>query len=426
MRYWYRAKRYAKVWALRVTVVVGLMALGAIIALALLPLFPPVMTDWVNDTQSYVLRLKREVLRYQGEPGSEHTSTIPTPTPQLLATLPTPTPLPSRNLAPHVVTPDPARVLNLDSSPQTATLGELRLYMLGLINEDRQEHGLSPVTLGDNAAAQQQADDKLARGYSSHWGADGMKPYMRYTLAGGYNYEAENSSGPAYLREGLNYQRQSAQELLLESEQGLMQSPGHRRNILNKWHKKVNLGIACNEFTCSVVQQFEGGFIEFSQTPQISKGILSFAGQMKGGFTISGVQVWYDQPPHPLTLGQLDATYSYGVGQEPATFLREPLSGRSYYPESKTTYTWESGLDPYSLDPDMARSHTPPLQTYFQKNKVVPWTTATTWHVSGQSFEIRANLSSVIAALGPGVYTVVIWGNAGGESIALSNYSVFF
>jgi hypothetical protein len=146
---------------------------------------------------------------------------------------------------------------------------------------------------------------------------------------------------------------------------------------------------------------------------------------MKGGFTFMGTQVWYDQPPHPLTLGQLDATYSYGTGQEPITFLREPLSGRSYYPNSSTDYAWESGLDPYSLDPNTARKYTPPAPTYLQQRKVVPWTTATIWDVSGPSFEMKADLSSAIANFGPGVYTVVIWGDAQGESVALTDYSLF-
>ena len=51
--------------------------------------------------------------------------------------------------------------------------------MLTLINRDREANGLAPVILGTNTAAQSHAEEELANGYISHWGMDGMKPYMR-------------------------------------------------------------------------------------------------------------------------------------------------------------------------------------------------------------------------------------------------------
>ena len=67
--------------------------------------------------------------------------------------------------------------------------------MLGVINLRREERGLPLVELGDNKAAQQHAEALLANCASSHWGPDGMKPYMRYTLAGGTQSSAENVNG---------------------------------------------------------------------------------------------------------------------------------------------------------------------------------------------------------------------------------------
>ena len=395
---------------MRAAEAIALMAFGAVIALALLPLFPPVLDGLVSDAQVYVLRIKRNVLDSPGE--ISRSPVLPTAAREV-ARVNVPAP------AQAAVQIEPTPILSVSTTRE-----QLREYMLGLINSDRETHGLTPVVLGDNSAAQQHAEDKLAQGYSSHWGTDGLKPYMRYTLAGGYNYEAENSSGPAPLRDGVNYMQQAPEALLREAESSLMDSPGHRRNILNPWHKKVNLGIGCNEFTCSVVQQFEGDYVEFSQNPRIHNGILSLGGNLKGGFVFEGVHIWYDQPPHTLTLGQLDATYSYGVGQEPVTFLREPLSWTKFYLDSSVIFTWEAGLDPYSIDAGASRNRAPPVQTHIRRTKVVPWTTATVWSVSQASFDIKADISSVIAVLGPGVYTVIVWGNEG-ESVALTNYSIF-
>lgn len=57
--------------------------------------------------------------------------------------------------------------------------------------------------------------------------------------------------------------------------------------------------------------------------------------------------------------------------------------------------------------------------------KLVPWTVADAWDVSGDSLAVKADISAVIDDLGPGVYTVYIWGKADDEDVVLAKYSVF-
>ena len=78
--------------------------------------------------------------------------------------------------------------------PEVRHLPEKEL-MLRLINEERDGAGLEPVEMGENLAAQLHAESSLANCTSSHWGSDGLKPYMRYSLAGGYQSNAENGHG---------------------------------------------------------------------------------------------------------------------------------------------------------------------------------------------------------------------------------------
>ena len=336
---------------------------------------------------------------------------------------------------PRADLPDlPAR--KLDPTPvldQSAELAELKQYMLDLINRDRADQGLPPVRLGTNTASQRHAEDMLANSYLAHWGRDGLKPYMRYTLAGGVDYEAENVSGPVFREEGVRYVVTPPKESLAEAQVGLMNSPGHRRNILNPWHKIVNLGIACNESACAVSQQFQGDYIEFDRGPVISDGYLGFSGTMTDGFALSGVQVWYDPPPHPLTLGQLDATHSYGLGR-PVVFLRRPLDKNSYYTENSSEFEWESGVDPYEVDPNTPRAKpicdgdvcsyppTPPSKVYTTD---VPWVTAEVWDVAEGDFTVVADISEVLNAYGPGVYTVSVWADRDNDSVPLTRYSIF-
>ena len=387
---------------------------------------------------------------------------LPTDTPA-----PTPTPLPTDTPAPTptpTVTPIPTATQTPTATPRptptptprptatprptptpTATPEEQRTqwraYLLDLVNGSRQAAGLSAVTLGNNEAAQKHAESMLKHGHIGHighWGLDGLTPVMRYTLAGGTNYVHENASGVIGVRDvdwGPRYGQQSWRMSLEKVHKGLLNSPGHRKTILNKWHKKVSLGIACNKYTCSVAQNFEGDYVVFTKPPSISgAGVLTLAGRFKGGFTLSDMQVWYHQPPHTLTLGQLDATSSYGVGQEPATFIIEPAPPGYYYSESNLlpeSYTWLRGVDPYSVNPKAPRDSSAasgipriiiPRET---KQKSVPWTIADRWQIPVSSFDVKADIRKVIRDIGPGVYIIVMWGVNGEEYLSLTNYAIF-
>ena len=308
--------------------------------------------------------------------------------------------------------------------------------MLNLINKARWEAGLHSVTLGNNEAAQKHAESMLQHGFTGHWGLDGLTAVMRYTLAGGTNYVAQNTSGVRGIRDadwGPQYFQRDWRLSLEETHQGLLDSSAHRRNILDKWHKKVSLGIACNKYTCSVVQNFEGDYVDFTKPPSISDvGVLTLAGRLKGGFTLSNVQVWYHQPPHTLTLGQLDATYSDSLGQEPATTIIEPAPpGTSYSPSDllPVNYTWLSGVDPYSVNPQAPRDRSSalgipriiiPSKTM---RKALPYTVADRW-LQGRSFDIKVDIRKIISSTGPGVYIIVIWGTNGEEDVHLTNYAI--
>ncbi len=83
------------------------------------------------------------------------------------------------------------------------TYEELINYALNLINEDRAKHGLAPVSLGNNIAAQKHAEDMLKYRYISHWDSEGYKPYMRYTEYNGRGEVSENASISGYLDLGV-------------------------------------------------------------------------------------------------------------------------------------------------------------------------------------------------------------------------------
>lgn len=348
-----------------------------------------------------------------------------------LSLQPTATPPPTVAPSPTSIPPPPLRHL------------VEKQFMLELINEERAGAGLDPVVLGDNAAAQLHAEASLENCFSSHWGIDGLKPYMRYSLAGGYQSNGENGSGLDYCIKASDGYRAigSSEQGIRTAMEGWMTSPGHRDNILDPWHKKVNIGLAWDRFNFMAYQHFEGDYVEYEQLPVINKGILRITGTLKNGAQFdnslySGVQVYYDQPPQTLSKGQVTRTYCYDFGLQVAS-LRPPLTGRSYYPTHEFTQTYQPCPDPYDVSASASaprsynEAHSIWLAVYGESRTrpsrtiTVPWITALEWADNGNEFSTEADLSDVLAKHGDGVYSVVIWGGIDGEDAVISEFSMF-
>ena len=313
--------------------------------------------------------------------------------------------------------------------------------MLQLINEERVRAGLNPVDLGDNVAAQVHAEASLEECFSSHWGIDGLKPYMRYSLAGGYQSNGENGSGLDYCITASDGYRphNSIRGAIKETMNGWMDSPGHRDNILNPLHKKVNIGLDWDRYNLMAYQHFEGDYVAYDQMPVIKNGVLSLSGAVKNGAKLTAsrdlsVQIYYDTSPQPLTRGQVSRTYCYDSGL-PIASLREPLSGGWFYDDDAYTTSYKPCPDPYDVPADAraARSHDEAHQIWReayvasqnpQEQVIVPWITASAWTV-GSTFTVKADLGDLLDRYGPGVYSVMVWGAIGRERAVISEYSIF-
>ena len=313
-------------------------------------------------------------------------------------------------------------------------------FMLDLINEARAEAGLDPVVLGSNTAAQSHADSMQRNCFSSHWGLDGLKPYMRYTLAGGTQHNAENLSGLNYcIKATDNFRSVSVYDDLRDAMDGLMTSPGHRDNILDPHHQTVNIGLAYDDYNMVVVQHFEYDFVTFLSPPAITGSVLSFEGYVRNGASLAsdddlGVQLYYDTTPQSLTRGQLARTYCYDSGT-PVAAVRPPLPPNYYYTSDSFSSLYDRCQDPYDVDPA-----TPPPRSYDEAHLVydhvsqvmttqfyhVPWIDAHEWDVSGNNFGVSVNISEILLEHGSGVYTVILWADAGGESIPAAEFSIFY
>ena len=242
---------------------------------------------------------------------------LPTATPTATATpLPTPTSRPRATATPRPTTtptpqPSPTATPEAHTSEQRLSPSELqalRLFVLELINKDRADHGLQPVTLGLNPAAQLHAEDMLEHNYSGHWWVDGRDPAQVYSETGGTSYAQENTVdwGCVSLT---NCRLAPPRDAVVRLQQSLMGSPGHRRNILKPAHGTLSIGIAYDGMRYTLAQIFGGGAAEADAQPSLSpSGVLTFSlTKREPGLGVHGtVTVYYTPPNAPLTPNEID------------------------------------------------------------------------------------------------------------------------
>lgn len=369
------------------------------------------------------------------------------PDPLMVEALSSGTPAPVATLRPTVAsrptaTPVPMSTPTPAPSPELRHLAEKR-YMLELINAERTNAGVGTVTLGDNIAAQLHAEAALENCFSSHWGIDGLKPYMRYSLAGGYQSNGENGSGLNYcIRATDGYSANSSiRQEVNETMDGWMSSPGHRRNLLDPQHKKVSIGIAWDRYNKVMYQHFEGDYVGYEQLPTISSGVLSFSGMAKNGVQFSqekdlGVQIYYDPPPHELGRGQVARTYCYDNGR-PVAGLRWPLTGGYRWTTDTFSQIYKPCPSPYevAVDAPAPRSYSEAHRAWQEAYRAsqspepqsitVPWITASEWTAGGTTIAVKADISEILQRHGDGVYSLTLWGKVAGDDAVISQYSIF-
>lgn len=117
------------------------------------------------------------------------------------------------------------------STTQAVPVADLEQQMLGLINEERAKAGLSPLELDPELTlvARAHSQDMFVRGYFAHVTPEGITPFDRIKAA-----------GVEYIIAGENLAHAAT---LAVAHSGLMNSPGHRENILRPEFGRVGIGI---------------------------------------------------------------------------------------------------------------------------------------------------------------------------------------
>lgn len=137
-----------------------------------------------------------------------------------------------RTMQALTVPPDSRETVQLPYKVGAPTVRpELEARMLEMVNAERAAQGLRPLAADPELAevARAHSRDMFARGYFSHVNPDGQEPFERMRQA-----------NVRFLAAGENL---ALAQTLPTAHQGLMNSPGHRANILRPQFGRVGIGV---------------------------------------------------------------------------------------------------------------------------------------------------------------------------------------
>ena len=137
-----------------------------------------------------------------------------------------------------------------------------------------------------------------------------------------------------------------------------MESDSHRAVMLNPFYRVMDYGVAYDSRNWRVVAYFQTNLVD-GGSPELSvneMGNLRVAGSVtqevyEAGLRVAGVEVYYDPPPLPLSVGRLARTAFYGDGDLSLaldfTGERGPRMSREYM-DFPSPSVGEGPLDPVS------------------------------------------------------------------------------
>ncbi|MFD6888197.1 CAP domain-containing protein [Streptomyces sp. NPDC059957] len=169
----------------------------------------------------------------QGEPYTDpYTNPYGDPGAQQPAEVPVQVGGPAEIVEQPVVQP-PAEQAGTPSPSDSAAPSGAPAEVLALVNKERATVGCPALTVNEKLtkAAQDHSEDMAAHSNMSHTGSDGSDPGQRITRAG-YQWST--------YAENVAYGYPTAAQVM----EGWMNSPGHKRNILDCDVKEIGIGLA--------------------------------------------------------------------------------------------------------------------------------------------------------------------------------------
>jgi len=242
-------------------------------------------------------------------------------------------------LRPGTAVPTVRRGADRAEPPYVERFPEAKARLLAVLNRERRAAG-APLLAYDLLAARVGDAfclDAARTRSSGHWDAAGRPPYLRWGLAGGVDYHAENFS--SLTRAGGNVEESEVPALLLDAHANMMAErppdDGHRRTVLDPEWTHVGIGAAAlgEEFRMS--EEFSRHVAEWVEVPAepLPAGTRApFAVKLPGGWALAAIEVGFEAPVRPLSRTEIGRRGAYAYPGASQT-LRARAPANSQYPD---------------------------------------------------------------------------------------------
>ena len=204
---------------------------------------------------------------------------------------------------------------------------DIRASQLQMINEERAIEKLRPVVLDEIATrvATEHAREMAVNDFASHWGMNGVKPYHRYSFAGGTDATQENVSAAdnTWSMKASDLKQDTAY-LHVRLYQEKPPNDGHRRTILAHQQTHLGIGLAIEKLRLRMVELFVARYVEVKSPQRVAKvgDKINFVGKLlKSSYSLNSVEVHYDPIPVATELDWLRQSSSYSLPQESKVLL---------------------------------------------------------------------------------------------------------
>ncbi len=189
---------------------------------------------------------------------------------------------------------------------------EAKARLLARLNAERRAAGAPPVAY-DLLAARVGDDfclDTARTRSSGHWDTAGRPPYLRWGLAGGVDYHAENFG--SLTRTGANVEEAEVPALLLDSHARMMAEvppdDGHRRTVLDPEWTHVGIGAAAFGGEFRMAEEFSRHVVEWVEVPAepLPAGARApFAVKLPAGWVLASIEVGFEAPARPMSRAEI-------------------------------------------------------------------------------------------------------------------------
>lgn len=216
---------------------------------------------------------------------------------------------------------------------------EAKARVFARLNRERRAAGAPPVAYDLLAASVGDAFclDTARTRTSGHWDTAGRPPYLRWGLAGGVDYHAENFS--SLTRVGGNVEESEVPALLLDAHAQMMAErpphDGHRRTVLDPEWTHVGIGAAVVGGEFRMAEEFSRQVVEWVEVPAgpLPAGTRApFAVKLPGGWALAAIEVGFDAPAQPLSREQISRRGEYAYPGASQT-LRARTPANTQYPD---------------------------------------------------------------------------------------------